>query len=316
MNALSDVLHSLRLTGGFFRKANLAAPWSVACEITPDDIALRHLQPSQVVTCHFVVRGRLLLSVGGRSPVEVNTGEIVLLPRSDPHVLGSEMGMKSISALQLLRPFEQGAHPAIRHGGEGAATEIACGFLAVEESSNLLLSVLPKLIKLEFKEEVFRRWIEALIRIAASEPADGTDAYSNVVTRWSEALLAEAIRQYATANGEGEWLTGLKDPYVGKALSLMHQRPGVAWSAQTLAREVALSRSAFATRFAARVGVPPMRYLAMLRLRKAKQELREAGKTIVQLAHAAGYESEAAFSRAFKREFGLPPLRWRLEHSG
>jgi AraC-like DNA-binding protein len=133
------------------------------------------------------------------------------------------------------------------------------------------------------------------------------------MSRLSELLFVEAVRNYAAtlADGEAGWLKGLREPHVGRALALIHQNLATAWTAKSLAREVALSRSAFMDRFASLVGVPPIRYLTTWRLQTAKLNLRESSKTIRQLAHAVGYASEEAFSRAFKREFGVSPAYWR-----
>jgi transcriptional regulator GlxA family with amidase domain len=138
------------------------------------------------------------------------------------------------------------------------------------------------------------------------------------MSRLSETLLVEAVRHYSStlADEETGWLNGLKDPHIGRALTLMHQNIRAPWSAEALAREVALSRSAFMDRFRTLIGMPPIRYLTVWRLQTARLQLRESGKTVSQLAYSVGYDSEAAFSRAFKREFGLAPIQWRDQQSG
>jgi AraC-like DNA-binding protein len=192
-----------------------------------------------------------------------------------------------------------------------------CGFLASEEDYNPLFSTLPKALKIDIRSGASREWIEASVRFAAEELAEGKLASSNVMTRLSESLLTEAIRQYsATLTDESVgWLKGLKDPYVGRALALIHQRPAASWSAELLAREVALSRSAFVDRFTSLVGMPPIRYLTVWRLQTAKLNLRKGSRTIAELAQSVGYKSGEAFSRAFKREYGLSPAQWRDRHS-
>ena len=193
------------------------------------------------------------------------------------------------------------------HGGGGAATRIMCGFLASEESHNPLISTLPRVLKVDIRGDTSREWIEASVRFAAGELAEGRLASSSVMTRLSELLLTEAVRQYSStlAQHDAGWLRGLKDPYVGRALALIHHKLAEAWSAESQATEVALSRSAFVERFTSLVGMPPIRYLTVMRLQTAKMNLREASKSIAQLAYSVGYESAEAFSRAFKREYGL-----------
>ena len=171
--------------------------------------------------------------------------------------------------------------------------------------------------EIDVRDAASREWIEASVRFAASELAEGRLASSDVITRLSESLLTEAVRQYSTTLAEEEvgWLKGLKDPQVGRALALIHHKLDAPWTSEELAREVALSRSAFVERFTTLIGMPPIRYLTFWRLQTAKLGLREARKTIAQLAYSVGYESEEAFSRAFKREFGVPPARWREMHA-
>ena len=222
-----------------------------------------------------------------------------------------------MSAGQLIQRSEDGGLHRICHGGGGAATEIFCGFLATDDSYNALISTLPKALKTNVREGATREWIEASVRFAAAELAEGKLASSSVISRLSETLLTEAVREYSATLAEGEvgWLKGVKDPQVGRALALIHHDLSAPWSVEKLASEVGVSRSAFVDRFTSLVGVPPIRYLTQWRLRTAKHGLRETGKTIAQLAYSVGYDSEEAFSRAFKREFGLPPAKWRDHHS-
>ena len=215
--------------------------------------------------------------------------------------------MRAVDSHDLIQPVTDGALVRIRHGGGGVPTHIVCGFLASNESYNPLIETLPRILKLDVRDGASRDWIEASVRFAAGELAQGRVASSSVMSRLSELLFVEAVRQYSTtlANEEVGWLKGLKDPHVGRALALIHQNIGAPWTAESLAKEVALSRSAFMERFKSLVGMPPIRYLTVWRLQTAKLNLRETATSIAQLAHSVGYDSEEAFSRAFKREFGL-----------
>jgi AraC-like DNA-binding protein len=314
MDPLSDVLRAVRLTGSVFLSGHFTAPWCISVKITANECA-RHLPrlPAQIICYHVVVEGQLLVDVDSGPPVEVSAGEIVLFPQNAPHILADRRGVRPISASELIQRSPDGGLSRIVHGGGGVATRIVCGFLASEESYNPLFSTLPKVLKIDVRGDASREWIEASVRFAANELAKGRLASSSVLTRLSESLLTEAVRQYASTLAEEEvgWLKGFKDPQIGRALALIHHQLGAPWSAETLAREVALSRSAFVERFSSLVGIPPIRYLTFWRLQTAKLNLRETGKTIAQLAYSVGYESEEAFSRAFKREFGAPPARWR-----
>lgn len=314
---LSDVLGSVRLTGGVFLDARFTAPWSVTARISADDCTRFLTKPGQVIGYHVVIDGRLLLSIEGAPSVEVRAGEIVLLPHNDMHIMSSAPGLKPVPAGELVQMSPDGGLAHLRHGGGGEETQIVCGFLASEGSYNPVIAALPRALTLDVRQGMSRDWIEASVRFAASELAEGRLASSSVMSRLSETLLVEAVRQYATtqADGNAGWLKGMKDAHVGRALALIHRDIGAYWSAEALAREVGLSRSAFMDRFSALVGVPPIRYLTLWRLETAKLHLRETQKTVAQLAHLVGYESEEAFSRAFKREFGLPPARWRERQS-
>ena len=313
MDPLSDVLRSVRLTGGVFIDARFTAPWCVSANMSAEDCTPFLANPAQLIAYHVIIEGRLLLSIDGEPSTEVQAGEIVLFPRNDGHKMASAPGIAPVRAGTLIQPSAEGGLARISHGGGGAATHLVCGFLATEEGYNPLIAALPRVLTLDVRKGTSRDWIEASVRFAAGELAAGRLASSSVMSRLSETLFVEAVRHYASTLPDEDtgWLKGLKDPHVGRALALIHRNIGASWSADTLAREVALSRSAFMDRFSSIVGIPPIRYLTVWRLQTAKVQLRETAKSVVQLAHAVGYESEEAFSRAFKREFGLSPAHWR-----
>jgi AraC-like DNA-binding protein len=318
MDPLSDVLRSLRLTGGVFLDASFTAPWAVLANIPPEIWKPYLSAPTQMIAYHVVVEGRLLLSIDNEAPLEVGAGEIVLVPRNDWHTLASANGLRPVNGSDLIVPSEHDGLFLIRHGGGGAPTKFFCGFLGSEDAGNPLLQSLPRAIKVDVRQGTSYDWIEASVRFAASELANGRLATSSVMSRLSECLLAEAVRQHLSARAASEsgWLKGLTDPQVGRALALIHQDIAVHWTAEGLAREVAMSRSAFMERFTSLVGMPPIRYLSLQRLHAARLQLRESARSVAQIAFAVGYESEEAFSRAFKREFGLPPARWRERKDG
>lgn len=316
MDPLSELLHSVRLTGAVFLAADFTAPWCVSGSLEPEDCAPFLRQPAQLVGYHVVIQGEMLVTVEGAESVKVAAGEIVLFPRNDAHVLASAPGIKPVNARDLIQPGRDGGLARIGHGGGGAAARIICGFLAREDTFNPLLSTLPRILKIDVRHGASREWIEASVRFAANELVEGRLASSGVMSRLSESLLTEAVRQYSSGISDAGWLKGLKDPQIGRALALIHHRLAKAWSAESLAREVALSRSAFVERFTVLVGMPPIRYLTAVRLQTAKLGLRERGTTIARLAHSVGYESGEAFSRAFKREYGLSPAQWRAQESG
>ena len=314
MDPLSEVLRAVHLTGSVFLSGHFTAPWCISVAITPDDCA-RYLpkKPVQVIGYHVVTEGKLLVGLEDTPTIEVSAGEIVLFPQNDAHTLADSIGIKPVSAGSLIQRSPDGGLARMDHGGGGAATRIVCGFLGSEENFNPLISTLPKALKIDVRQAASREWIEASVRFAAGELTNGRLGSSSVMTRLSESLLTEAVRQYSYGLPERElgWLKGLNDPHVGRALALIHQKLAEPWSAETLAGEVALSRSAFVQRFTSFVGMPPIRYLTVMRLQAARLALRETGRSIAQIGYSVGYESGEAFSRAFKREYGLSPAQWR-----
>lgn len=318
LDPLGEVLRSIRLTGGIFLDSKFTAPWCVYTKIHGEECKPFLSAPTQIIAYHFVIEGALLISVDGDAAIEAHSGEIVLLPRNDAHTLASGPGLEPKNACDLIQPAVDSGLAEIRHGGGGEVVHLVCGFLAHDQLFNPLISALPKILKIDVREGTSRDWIEASMRFAASELIAVGHAASSVVLRLSELLFIEAVRNYSQALGDQEegWLKGFADQHVGRALALIHSRIGNPWSVESLAREVGLSRSAFIDRFSTLVGMPPMRYLTMQRLQTAKLSLRQAKMAIGQLASSVGYESEEAFSRAFKREFGLPPARWREQQAG
>jgi AraC-like DNA-binding protein len=315
---LSDLLRSISLSGGIFLDARFTAPWSVMSQITPGECRPHLSNPLQLIGYHFVLEGSLLVSTDGTQPIEAHAGEIVLLPRNDAHILASAAGIEPVSGADLVLPPHGGMLARIDHGGGGAATHIVCGYLGSDEAYTPLLDSLPSVLTLNVRESTSRDWIDASMRYAAGELAAGRLASSGVVSRLSELLLAEAIRAYAETLPDSEtgWLRGLRDPHVGRALTLLHGDVAKPWTAESLAAAVAMSRSAFVDRFGGLVGQPPIRYLTALRLQTARRRLRDGTTSLSRLAPSVGYASEEAFSRAFKREFGLSPSQWREQSAG
>lgn len=312
-DTLAEVLRSVRLTGGLFLDVHLTAPWCLMSRITAEDCRPYLASPGQIVAYHVVIDGRLLLTLDGRAPLEIRSGEIVLFPRNDGHILASAAGLPPVSADDLIQPSVGGGLNRITHGGGGTPTHLVCGFLGSEEVYNPLIAALPSVLKLDIRESASRDWLEASVRFAANELVEGRFASSSVMARLAELLFVDAVRRYASAPDGQDigWLAGLRDPQIGRALALIHADIAAPWAVADLAKEAALSRSAFTDRFTTLVGVSPIRYLSAWRLQAARLQLRESNRTVAQIAHAVGYESEEAFSRAFKRAFGSSPTQCR-----
>ncbi len=314
MDTLSEILRTVRLKGGVFLDARLTPPWSVATSLTPDDLVPYMARPEVLCALHYVISGEMFVEIEGEEPLLVRSGELVLLPRNVPHTLSSLPGQRSISSKKLMQPGTEGGLARIVHGGaSGAMTNVICGFLANEEMRNPLMSTLPNILKVNVTEGASREWIESSLRYAAHQLSSGNLASSSIMAKLSEMLFVEAVRAYSETvkAQEKHWLHGLKDQYVGRALAALHDRLSHGWSVADLAAVAGLSRSAFVERFTATMGAPPMQYLTKSRMLLAKELLVERQKSISQIAAAVGYDAEAAFNRAFKREFGTPPAKWR-----
>lgn len=317
MDPLSDVLRSMRLTGGIFLEAEFTAPWCIVSRVEPEDCAPFGYVPRNLIAYHYVEEGELLLQLDGLPDLRARRGEILLLPQNHPHVLASGPGIAVVHSHDLVLPAPDGGLARIVHGGGGARTRIVCGFLGNETPGDTLLSFLPPVLRLDVPEDHTGAWIESTFRFAAVALAGGGDRSAVVLGRLAELLFEEAVHRHVASLPEGErgWLAGLRDPVIGRALALLHGRLDRPWTTDALAAEVGLSRSAFASRFTELIGDPPMRYLGKWRMQLAARRLSDTPDSVARIAFDAGYESEAAFSRAFKRSFGSPPATWRKENT-
>lgn len=315
MDAFSDVLRVTRLSGGVFLEADFTAPWCINGKLSANDCSPFVAAPRHVIASHFVASGRMELRIEGAETIDVQAGQFVLLPHNDAHRFGSDVSAAPIAAREVMQPPQNGGISRIEYGGGGAPCQVLCGFLGAETPFSPLLSALPPLLKLDLRATASGAWIESSFRFAASEISAGRLGSATVIAKLSELLFVEAVTQFVAglpAERRG-WLAGLRDPQIGRALGLLHSRAMEAWTAESLALEVGMSRSAFAERFTSLVGQPPMQYLMVWRMHLAAQQLREGRGTVAQVGFAIGYESEAAFSRAFKRHFGMAPSAWRRQ---
>lgn len=309
MDALNAVLSSMRLSGSVFLEAEFTSPWCVSSRILPEDCAPFFPGCRHVISYHYVRSGALLCSVGPDQPIRVEAGKILLLPRNELHLLGSDLSAKAINAHELIQPADGGQLYRIVHGGGGEPTSIFCGFLGTLAPIDSFLLSLPSLLVVDTSGGASGAWLASSIEFASTRMLDSPE----LLNRLAELLLAEAVRQQVEAMPPEEtgWLAGARDPHVNRALMLVHARWAEEWTTESLAREAGLSRSAFADRFTRLLGEPPMRYLARHRMNVAANLLREGRESACNIAYAVGFNSEAAFNRAFKKEFGLPPGMWK-----
>jgi len=312
MDALSEVLQAIRLDGALYLDAEFTAPWCVEAQFGLHTAA-NHLPRSEHIAFFHVLtdgtcRSRL---IDGGEVLDLKPGDILMFPHDHPHLMGSDVSLPPAERSQV--PDKRGGGMyRIEHGGGGAMTRFVCGYLACDPRvCRPLFSALPRMLRVSIGEDA--AWLLQMLRVGVQESlAQGPGARS-LLAKLAELMFVEAIRRFASSQPADQrgWLAGLRDRHVGRALALLHGKPAHPWTVDSLAREVALSRSAFAERFVELIGEPPMQYLTRWRLALAAQRLRTGNDTIARVAEHAGYESEAAFNRAFKREFGMPPSAWR-----
>ena len=318
MDALSDLLYAVRLKGALFLEAHFTAPWCV--ETHPSYGAAEMLRPlNPVVFFHMVAEGRCKVRLAPHGePIDLVSGDLVLMPQGDTNLLGSDLQLAPVDADTLLRPAAAGGLATIDYGGGGDEARILCGFLSCDKAlCRLLLDALPRLLRVPLGDGPGAAWLMSLVRRGAQENTAPGPGSGTLLAKLAELLFVEAMRRYIESLPEQQtgWLAGLRDRYVGRALSLMHEQPARDWTADELAERVGLSRSALAQRFADLLGQSPMQYLTRWRLTLAAAALRASDRAIAQVAEEFGYESESAFNRAFKREFELPPAAWRRQRA-
>ncbi|WP_345169804.1 alpha/beta fold hydrolase [Sphingomonas daechungensis] len=307
MDVLTDILASLRLTGGVVIDAQTRGDFCLLSRFKDEDSERFQVRADELVAYHYIRSGRLYASVDGEPPITLNPGDIVLLPRNDVHLLYTRPGLTPIDSHEVIEAAPNGpARVLIDNGGD--AVDFYCGFLGVSTENHPLLDSLPKMLKLDSSDDAHSDWIETSMRML-NEAGQSPE----MVARVSELFFAEAIRRYMDRlpRGERGWLAGLKDPAVAKALAVIHSRYAEELDIETLAREAGVSRTKLGELFAELIGEPPMRYCGRWRMRVAANMLRDGKQNASNVAYSVGFNSEAAFTRAFKREYGEPPATWR-----
>jgi AraC-like DNA-binding protein len=318
MDVLSDVLLAVRLTGAVFFDVEARAPF---LSETPGvgEIGGQVLAGAEhVISFHIVTEGSCWAETVDRSapPVQVHAGDIVVFPGGNANIMASSPGMRGKpDRAAYYRPADRTLPISLATGGTSGdpRTRLVCGFLGCDTRPfNPLLDALPRIVHVPLSTES-RQWLENLVGMAVR--ASGTEGAGQeaMLAKLAELLFVEAIRAHLNRLPEDarDWLAGLRDPQVGSALRLLHGQPAHAWTPQLLAHEIGMSRSSFSERFTTYVGIPPMHYLGRWRLQLASRLLEGGTISVGQAAAAVGYQSEAAFNRAFKREVGQAPGAWR-----
>jgi AraC-like DNA-binding protein len=321
-DTLSDVLRCVRLRGAVFYYLNYGQEW--AAEAPPSREVAAAVMPGaeHVMEYHVITKGAGWAAILGQPPVRLATGDVVIFPKGDPHVMSSAPGIRPtrrdsewvIATRNEPKPivFHSTEETSLKHAENGVLTNVVCGFLGCDlRPFNPLIAALPRLLHVPAGEG--GDWLTPVLQqavIASQNKRPGSEA---LLERLSETMFVDAVRRYIDTlpDQSGGWLGGLRDRYVGRALALLHAEPSRDWTIEALAGAVALSRSALYERFVQLIGQPPMHYLTHWRMQLAAKLLRESRAPVASIALEVGYDSEAAFSRAFKRVAGKPPAAWR-----
>ena len=313
MDALSDVLRAVRLTGAIFFDIHASTPWVAETPPGPSIVGAMFPGAEHLISYHVITEGKCWACIPGEEPMQLSAGDIIVLPHGDTHVLTSTPGMRRSPDMSLYRHPVDGQLPVSISMGDanGEPAGFVCGFLGCDvRPYNPLLDALPRVIRVS---EQAGGGIATFIRFALAESKAPRIGGECVLGRLSELMFVDAVRRYLETlpPDRMDWLAGLRDPFVGRALTALHRNPARDWTLEGLGRDVGLSRSALAERFTQFVGRPPMQYLASWRMQLAANHLMTGIESVASVANRVGYESEAAFSRAFKKAVGTPPSEWR-----
>ena len=317
MDVLSEVLRVVKLEGAVFFNGEFTAPW---CLRTSGSIGIAtYLSPEagHLIPYHYLTEGRAYARLPDGKNEELTAGDIVIFPHGDAHFLGNGSPERPVDSFQTFaKNLTQGVKLA-RFGGGGETTKFICGFMGCDPRlSEVFLAGLPKILKVHVANEPSGQWILNSIRFSLADGNESNAGSGLVFAKLSEVLLVETLRRYINCLPPDQigWLAGARDPIIGEALALLHRQPEDPWTVSDLARRIGLSRTRLAERFRHFLGESPMAYLAQWRLKLGAEILQSTEDSVAQVAATVGYGSEAAFNRAFKREFNSPPAQFRRQH--
>jgi AraC-like DNA-binding protein len=296
---LGEALHLLRMSGTFYSRSELTGPWALALPAVEGWLGF-----------HVVTSGRCWLELDGVAPRLLEAGDFSLVPHGEGHRLSSDPGTPATRIEDLRPEMVSGSYAILRHGGGGTAATLVCGAVRFDHpAAHHLIKLLPRVIHVEAARSPHMDWMQSTLRLMAQEARELRPGGETIITRLADILIIQAIRSWLQEDPAAQtgWLGALQDRQIGHAIALIHRDPARPWSVASLASEVAMSRSAFAARFTERVGEPVMHYVARWRMHVALTWLKEDSAALGEMASRLGYQSEAAFSRAFKRFIGVSP---------
>ncbi len=296
---LGEVLHRLRLSGILYCRAELTAPWAIAVPTLED-----------CLTFQIVTEGSCWLELAGSEPRLLRQGSLTLIPRGLEHCFRSALNVAALPLFDIPVEKISERYELMRYGGGGNLTHVTYGVVRFEDAAaQRLIDLLPPVLQIDACGDDAGSWLHSSLRLITREASALRPGGETVITRLADIIVIQAIRSWLDSETEASqgWLAGLRDERVGRALASIHRAPELEWSVATLAKEAHMSRSAFAERFTQLVGEPVMTYVTEWRMQLARAELRDTTESLAVLSGRFGYSSEAAFCRAFKRHFGVPP---------
>ncbi|WP_077001362.1 AraC family transcriptional regulator [Variovorax sp. KK3] len=318
MDALSEILRVVRLVGAIFIHARFSAPWCY--QSPPAEVAAPFLEPGaeRVVIFHLITHGECFVEMAGEPPVRLVAGDAIVFPHGDAHRMTSEPGLPPATGARLDQVLSRRPR-MLAYGGGGVTTRLVCGYLACDAKlARMMLTGLPRLVRVNVRGSDAGIWLESSVRYALAEARSPRPGGAGVLAKLAELLFIEVLRLYMNEQDEGRtgWLAGMGDRIVGSALTALHGSPAQAWTLEELARTAGTSRSVLAERFQQLVGSAPMQYLTQWRMLMAANLLSRSNAPLARIAEDVGYQTDTAFSRAFRREYGCPPAAWRRSRSG
>jgi len=317
MDALSETLRVVRLVGAIFIHGRFSAPW---CYQSPcADFAAPLLEPSaeRVVIFHLITEGQCFVEMDSGAPVQLSAGDAVVFPQGHAHRMSSAPGLEPAKGARLETVLSRRPRRLV-YGGGGRTTRLVCGYLACDARlARMLLSGLPPLLKVSVRGSNAGMWLEASVQYALAEARSPRPGGAGVLAKLAEVLFIEVLRLYMNEHSADRpgWLAAVRDRIVGAALTQLHTRPAHAWTLEALARAAGASRSVLAERFQHLVGSAPMEYLTQWRMLLAANLLSSSNAPLARIAEDIGYQTDTAFIRAFRREYGMPPAAWRRRQS-
>jgi AraC-like DNA-binding protein len=314
MDALSQTLSVVRMTGAIFINAHFTAPWCYRSPAAASAASILEPTAERIVIFHFITEGECFVEMPDGSVTHLKAGDVVIFPGGEAHRMSSQPGLAAAAPARPLEEVLARRPRRLSYGGGGAITRVVCGYMACDERlAHMLLGGLPSPLRVNVRGSSSGSWLESSLNYAIQEARSPRPGGNAVLSKLAEVLFIEVLRLFMQKpqGAQRGWLAGVSDRIVGAALKALHAQPAHPWTLEELARHIGSSRSVLAERFQGLVGTTPMQYLTQWRMLLAANLLSRSQAPLAFIAEQVGYQTDTAFSRAFRREYGAPPAAWR-----